>query len=427
MKKTFDDYFDSIGVPSGIDRQNLSNAIYNLIVSDNLSSISQLGDDSTSAADTLWKLGKKVPDSLQTKYSGYNANMDLDSNPNPFNGMNVIELLTQSQLDEVKNTTHFPGTKYTRGKTDKDGYTKNQYLQCDYSAPKTVGFYQLRNSFFKLNDSINTYMFVSDANAPTPLYEVAIDPENIGLDNWWNDQDNAKSVAYSLMFEQDSSLFDDIGEVNLPQEVGKIFYKCKNGKEWDTKKPLPTYNDLLKSNIDYHFDNESAAEYKSKLKEMGFDDTMDKSIPEEKWKAESYRLNSVFQSLKNPYTSTNVVWATRIDYNKFTNALKTNYSKNTYPWWNKKNKNATTGITNTDLNQIGYLFMLGLPCGHTGKKNQSARYEEGWRKSYEHQKTKKGEFAITLSGLITSNVFPETVIPGDWAKVIWDYATTGES
>ena len=264
LKRRFDDYLDNIRISSGIDRQNLSNAIYNLIVSDNLSNISQLGDDSTSRADTLWKLGEQVTDSLGITYTGYSASMDLDSNPTPFKGMNVTELLTQSQLDAVKDTMHFPGIKYTTGKADKDGYAKSQYEWCNYWAPKTVGFYQLRNTFCRLADTFNTYMFVSDANAPTPIYDVAIDPENIGLDNWWEDVDNARAVAYSLMLEQDSSLFDDIGKISLPQEVGEAFYKCRHGKEWEPGKPLPTYNDLLKSNIDYFYDtgNKSAKQYK---------------------------------------------------------------------------------------------------------------------------------------------------------------------
>lgn len=41
---------------------------------------------------------------------------------------------------------------------------------------------------------------------------------------------------------------------------------------------------------------------------------------------ESYMLNSVFQSLRNPYTNINVVWATRLGYDKFTKALAFVYS-----------------------------------------------------------------------------------------------------
>lgn len=150
---------------------------------------------------------------------------------------------------------------------------------------------------------------------------------------------------------------------------------------------------------------------------MGFDESLSAG--------DAYKVNSVFQSLKNPYTNTNVVWATRLDYDKFTKALATNYDKKKYPWWNKANKNATTGIENEDLNQTGYLFMLGLPCGHTGKKQKAEMYEEGWRKSYDEQN--KGEFAITLNGLITSNVFGDAETPDNWAEVIWVYATTGQS
>ena len=66
------------------------------------------------------------------------------------------------------------------------------------------------------------------------------------------------------MLEQDSTLFDDIGEIELSDELGKIFYKCRYGIEWDKKNKLPTYNDLLKSNIDYHY-NTTNADFKSKV------------------------------------------------------------------------------------------------------------------------------------------------------------------
>ena len=140
----------------------MSNAIYNLIVSDKFSRVSQIGDDYTQGtnADVKWKQGKRVTDSLKIAYHKYKESMDLDSNPTPFKGMDITKLLTQSQLEAVKNTTRFPGIKYNTGNIDKNGYTKNEYLQCDYWTPKTVGFYQLRNSFTKVNDSINTYMFV---------------------------------------------------------------------------------------------------------------------------------------------------------------------------------------------------------------------------------------------------------------------------
>ena len=108
----------------------MSNAIYNLIVSDKFSRVSQIGDDNSSAAfaNVKWKQGKRVTDSLKIAYHKYKESMDLDSNPTPFNGMDITKLLTQSQLDAVKNTTRFPGIKYKTGNIDKNGYTKNEYL-----------------------------------------------------------------------------------------------------------------------------------------------------------------------------------------------------------------------------------------------------------------------------------------------------------
>ena len=75
--------------------------------------------------------------------------------------------------------------------------------------------------------------------------------------------------------------------------------------------------------------------------------------------------------------------------------------------------------------------MLGLPCDHTGKKASTGNWcyvENSWRAKYEKQKNSKTkEFKNTLRELIKLNVFSKGAdIPGNWAEVIWGYATTGE-
>ena len=152
---------------------------------------------------------------------------------------------------------------------------------------------------------------------------------------------------------------------------------------------------------------------------------------------ESYMLNSVFQSLRNPYTNINVVWATRLGYDKFTKALASVYSDK-HPWWNKTNARKTIDeypikpLDDNSNDSSGYLFMLGLPCDHTGKKSTSKGNwyvggENSWRAKYEKQKDKTNVFKNTIGNIIKLNVFPKgTDIPGNWAEVIWGYATTGE-
>ena len=66
---------------------------------------------------------------------------------------------------------------------------------------------------------------------------------------------------------------------------------------------------------------------------------------------DSYTLNSVFQSLRNPYTNVNVVWATRLDYDKFTKALASNNTKE-HPWWNKTNAKKTIAEYERTIRQL---------------------------------------------------------------------------
>ena len=52
---------------------------------------------------------------------------------------------------------------------------------------------------------MNTYMFVNDANAPVPVYDVDVSSWS---DDDWNTKENALSVANSLFLYPHSSLFD---------------------------------------------------------------------------------------------------------------------------------------------------------------------------------------------------------------------------
>lgn len=224
-----------------------------------------------------------------------------------------------------------------------------------------------------------------------------------------------KKVSNSLFFEGDQDVFEDILDVKLPEKVGKAFYEARYGNaytgEWTTDKNFPKYKHLLKSNQGYHYwDSSAVKEAKDANLQILQED-------------EVRNVNGVFQGLHNPYTNTSIVLATRSNYDDFAKAL----GKDGAAYWNKTNSSKAVGdypiiTTSSEEVEKGYLFMLGLPCGHTGAAKE---YYVGWRKSYDEQK--KGEFVITLNGLITSNVFGGVTPPDNWAEEIWHYATTGQS
>ena len=134
------------------EAQSLLDGIKKLVVDYNLGSIS---DDSgytgtqLSSAGITWKKGKTLKSSKTSKYSGYGKTKDLDFDPTPFDGMDVIQLLTKRQMDMLKDAAKFPGITYST-KTLKNGKVQNTVKGCKYYAPKTVGFYKLRNTFAKL-------------------------------------------------------------------------------------------------------------------------------------------------------------------------------------------------------------------------------------------------------------------------------------
>lgn len=225
-------------------------------------------------------------------------------------------------MDMVEREAKFPGITYETMKM-KDGYISNTLKSYKYWVPKTVGFYQLRNTFAKLDEPFNTYMFVSDANAPVPVYDIDTSDKD---DAWWEDKDNALSVANSLFLGQDYMLFKEIKNVEIQGDFGKALYKCWNGREFGDRSKFITWRDLLRSNLGWHFGNiaysKIASDAKLRQPSSGHD------------------ICAVFQSLNNPYTNTNIVLATRSNYANFKRARATAapdepvYEGKT--WWNKK-------------------------------------------------------------------------------------------
>jgi hypothetical protein len=222
-------------------------------------------------------------------------------------------------MDMIKSEAKIPGVTY---KTNElaDGSIQNTFENCKYWVPKTVGFYQLRNTLATVTEPYNTYMFVSDANAPVPVYDIDISDKD---DTWWDNKDNALDVANSIFMFQDSGLFDTIKDVPINGEFGKALFKCVNGKEIDeSKNKFLTWGNLLKYNTDWHCAN-TASDALVQDADIAPIDT-----------DESMNLYAVFQSLNNPYTSTNVVFAIRTDYTTFSQALERQRDSN-YPYWNK--------------------------------------------------------------------------------------------
>lgn len=70
-------------------------------------------------------------------------------------------------MDYVEENKRFPYVTYSE--------TKAKYTSTGFYSPgaSTFGFYQLRNTLCTTEvKPVNMYLFVSDANAPLPLYDV---------------------------------------------------------------------------------------------------------------------------------------------------------------------------------------------------------------------------------------------------------------
>ena len=256
----------------------------------------------------------------------------------------------------------FPGVFYEKSKKDKDNVITRVFERCKYWVPQTVGYYQLRNTLAKVTDPFNMYMFVSDANAPLLSYETA--PEDNA--DWWAVKENALMVSNSIFLPQEARLINDIGECELPEDIGKALYRCWYGNSkwenyWNKHQSgksgviSPNWQKLFDSNYGYHAQRSVSLKLDGK-KQI-------KTPPE--------GINMVFGSgFVNPYTSNNVVIAKRARW-------EPDFLKKEGKYWNKDTRgedayNKKDGIPNYPIkpkdmkNLPGYLFIMGLPPEHTG-------------------------------------------------------------
>ena len=157
----------------------------------------------------------------------------------------------------LKEEAKFPGGEYGNPIVGTNG-TYNTFLGCKYYMPKTIGFYQLRNTFTKVEEPFNTYMFVSDANAPVPLYDVDVSDKD---DAWWNTKENALSVANSLFLFHNLSLFDDtLANLQIKGDVGKYIYKAVTLRDYSDGVTWRTWKDVWKCNLGWHCYNTESDE-----------------------------------------------------------------------------------------------------------------------------------------------------------------------
>lgn len=207
-------------------------------------------------------------------------------------------------MESLKALAQFPGIEYQGNKLEGE-YTRNLFKKEKYCASKTVGFYELRNAMSNLKDTFNTYLFVSDANAPVPMYQVDTDDWNT---DDWGDPTKVETVSKSMFLWQDWLIFDDLdlGGATLPAEIQTaITDTISNSAKILMKNGVvgsPTWKTLALSNLGYH----ASVDVLSDMNRRGFNvDNIGNSI------------YAVFGSMHNPYTSNNVVWATRDTNIKF--------------------------------------------------------------------------------------------------------------
>ena len=128
----------------------------------------------------------------------------------PLGGWDPRQVLTDYQQNYVKQYRKFPGVSY--GAPDKDNVISS--TSYNYDVLKTTGFYQLRHTLVNLKDSVNTYLFVSDANSPTCLYET----KHPDYDQTWPEE-VLEDVANSIFLGNDNRLFKDIDSALLPERI----------------------------------------------------------------------------------------------------------------------------------------------------------------------------------------------------------------
>ena len=205
---------------------------------------------------------------------------------NPFaSTWDPTKILTQYQMDySESHEGKFRGVEYRRVNDKK--ITSTGFYSW---GANTFGFFQLRNTLCTTQlNPVNTYLFVSDANAPRPLYDV---PDNATVDE----------KAKSMYLCGNSELMDDIEETPLPEHINSKLLEYLNPTEsnyWvsNGNGGSFTWKTLSYSNNVYHRKREGKTS----------DYTMYNDI------------EAVFGGLENPYCKTTMVFGERSGWSSLT-------------------------------------------------------------------------------------------------------------
>ena len=90
----------------------------------------------------------------------------MNGDDNPFQGypsFNATELLPKEWQEAFYTGGGDELSKIGYNLSEEEDYIKN----INYDSAKTIGYYQLMGAMSKINDPINAYIMVSDADAPT--------------------------------------------------------------------------------------------------------------------------------------------------------------------------------------------------------------------------------------------------------------------
>ena len=216
---------------------------------------------------------------------------DISGASQLFKGATVGTLLSDEQIKHmVENSGKLPGVEYN---------SKGEMSKWQWYAGKTIGFYQLRNTFTKLQDDVGIYLMVMDANAPTPLY------------------DTDSSTDFNIFMHQDRELFKEYA--NGGGGLKTKDFLSASGLKW---------NDAYRANL-YWWSQE----------------TMDSDASNTISSADALKLESVI-GLQNPYTKNTIVFGYRnnwTEFSKFLNEAKyvIGVSADDMTWLLQKNTKAS--------------------------------------------------------------------------------------
>jgi len=189
LKDTFETYCYNVGLnprDSGSEEYNAMTAVSSLL-DGNTGKFNEIEKEIHKLSVTVkWSAGSVVTDDL--KVSGSLSSADMQKETYPFDGMESTKLLTETQKSTLYESGQMPGNS----SIDKKHYVSYDWL-------KTIGYFQLRNTMALTDQPVNSYMFVSDANAPTPLYDTG---EVTAA--------NALEVAKSFYMNNEPRLFKDM-------------------------------------------------------------------------------------------------------------------------------------------------------------------------------------------------------------------------